>query len=155
MEFTSVHEMVSHTGEQLGVSDWVELDEQQLQDFGRLTGDMHWIHVDPARAAEEGPFGSVIVHGFLTLSLITALANQCYSIASAQRWINYGLERVRFLSPLLPHTPVRLELELEGVEERSDGGRLRLGCRIATSEGALVMAATWLVQVIDDEEPHR
>jgi acyl dehydratase len=152
MEFASVDDAARSVGADLGVSDWVELGEEELQDFGRITGDTHWIHVDPARAGAEGPFGSVIVHGFLTLSLVTALAGQCYTIASARRWVNYGLDRVRFVSPLLPRTPVRLELRLDGVEPKPDGGRLRLGCRIVTADGTPVMVATWLVHVVEQEK---
>ncbi|WP_199435240.1 MaoC/PaaZ C-terminal domain-containing protein [Qaidamihabitans albus] len=150
--FGSTRDLEAARGELLGVSDWAELGERDLQEFGRLTRDEHWIHVDPDRAAAEGPFGSVIAHGFFTLSLVTGLGNECYAIDAAQRWVNYGLDRVRFLRPLTPGMPFRLELTLEDVEITPSGGRLRLGCSLVTRTGDPVLAATWLVLVIETEE---
>ncbi len=100
IEFASVDDAAGYVGAELGVGDWVELGEQELQDFGRITGDTHWIHVDPARAAAQGPFGSVIVHGFLTLSLVTALANQCFTIR-----LGPALGQLRSRPGSLPESP--------------------------------------------------
>jgi acyl dehydratase len=149
--FEDVSALLGSVGERLGVSGWVTLTEEDLQAFGRLTGDEHWIHVDPVRAKAEGPFGSVIVHGFFSLALVTALSNECYAVTSAKRWVNYGLDRVRFLAPLFPGTPVRLELSLEAATPMRQGGKLTLGCSLVTQEGATVMAATWIALVIEDE----
>jgi acyl dehydratase len=150
--YGATQDLVAICGESLGVSNWTSLSERDLQEFGRLTGDEHWIHVDPERAAAEGPFGSVIAHGFLTLALITGLHNECYTIDAARRWVNYGLDRVRFLRPLTPGTDVRLEVTLEEVDIVPTGGRLRLGCSLVTRSGDPVVVATWLVLVIEAEE---
>ena len=149
--FPDVTSLLDATGERLGVSGWLTLTEQDLLDFGRLTGDEHWIHVDPARARAEGPFGSVIVHGFFSLALVTGLANECYAVTSAARWVNYGLDGVRFLAPLLPGTKVRLELDLDAAAATQEGAKLTLGCTLVTQDGATVMAARWIVLVIENE----
>jgi acyl dehydratase len=86
-------------GEELAVSDWVELTQERIDRFAELTGDRQWIHVDPLRAAVESPFGTTVAHGFLTLSLVSVM------VRSAMRWqarlaINYGLNRVRFIAPV-------------------------------------------------------
>lgn len=149
--YGTVRDLEAVRGESLGVSGWTRLSERDLREFGRLTGDEHWIHVDQERAAAEGPFGSVIAHGFLTLALITGLHNECYSIDAARRWVNYGLDRVRFLRPLTPGTDIRLEVTLEDIETTQNGGRLRLGCSLVTRDGATVMVASWLVLVVEEE----
>lgn len=148
----TVRDLETCRGELLGVSDWTELSELDLQRFGALTGDEHWIHVDPERAAREGPFGTVIAPGFLTLALVTALGRQCYSIDAARRWVNYGLDRVRFLHPLTPGTPFRLELSLQDLDMSRAGGKLRLECSLVRRDGTALMAAIWLVLVIEAED---
>lgn len=150
--FASTTDLADASGELLGVSSWTELSERDLQEFGRLTGDEHWIHVDPVRAAAESPFGSVIAPGFLTLALLTGLHHECYSVDSARRQLNYGLDRVRFIRALLPGTRFRLELTLTDVEPVPSGARVHLDCRLVTEAGDPVLAASWLNLVIEKEE---
>ena len=73
-----------------------------MRGFGAITGDEHWIHTDPERAARETPYGGVLAHGFLLLSLVIGLAGQVYTVNGAKSWLNYGLDKVRFTPPLSP-----------------------------------------------------
>lgn len=82
-------------GQELGVSDWLEIDQDRIQLFADATGDHQWIHVDPARAA-SGPFGRTIAHGYLSLSLLPSMAEQIYRVEGLKMTVNYGLDRVRF-----------------------------------------------------------
>lgn len=125
----------SLVGQQLGVSGWLEIDQERIQLFADATGDQQWIHVDPVRAA-QGPYGRTIAHGYLTLSLLPLLSGEAYQVDGLKMTINYGLDRVRFPAPvpvgsrvrnrpvLVSLTPsaagtkalVRHTLELEGSE---------------------------------------
>lgn len=149
---TTVAELEPRIGSELGSSGWTRLSAQQIAAFGELTGDRHWAHTDRVRAAQESPFGDVIAHGFLILSLVTGLANECYEITGADRWVNYGLDRVRFTAPLLPDVAVRLRLVLRELElPESRPARLTLGCTIEDESGARVMVADWIVLVVEGE----
>ncbi|MBL0421469.1 MaoC family dehydratase [Ramlibacter sp. AW1] len=121
-------ELAPWVGQELGVSGWVRIEQPTIDAFGTLTGDQHWIHLDPARARAEGPFGGTIAHGFLTLSLLTGLLKQCFDVTAAKRWVNYGLDRVRFTTPVKPGDRIRLRLVLASFEMREDGGA-RLACQ--------------------------
>jgi acyl dehydratase len=122
-------DLASYVGKELGTSAWRSIDEDDIAAFARLTGDDHWIHTDPERAGRETPFGGVIAHGFFTLALITALSRQCYAVTDVARWLNYGLDRVRFTMPITPRDRVRLKASLAGLEAVERGAtRLRISC---------------------------
>lgn len=82
-------------GQELGVSDWLQIDQERIQRFADATGDQQWIHVDPVRAA-QGPYGKTIAHGYLTLSLLPLLSSRVYQVDGLRMTMNYGLEKVRF-----------------------------------------------------------
>src|SRR3989442_1699520 len=94
-------------GQELAVSDWLEVTQQRIDQFAEATDDRQWIHVDPARAASESPFKRTIAHGFLTLSLVSALARQAMSFGGVRMAINYGVNRVRFVSPVPAGSRIR------------------------------------------------
>ncbi len=124
-----VKDLLPHVGQELGTSDWVTLSQRMLDQFGAVTGDQHWIHVDPERAAKESPFGGTIAHGFLTLSLLTGLLSGCFQVRLAKRWLNLGMDRLRFTAPVPATARVRLRLTLAELEMKGDGiGRLRCSC---------------------------
>jgi acyl dehydratase len=140
-----------HVGQVLGVSDWRTISESDVLDFAEVTRDRHWVHSDPVRAARETEHGGVLAHGFLVLSLVTDLTNQCFSILNATRWLNYGLERVRFLAPVVPGDPLRLKLTLNSLQSSPAGTRLGLDCELERPDAAKpVMVATWIVIVIEE-----
>jgi acyl dehydratase len=97
--FAELRELQAMVGREIGLSDWMMIDQSRIDRFAETTGDRQWIHVDPARAA-NGPFGSTIAHGFLTLSLLPALTANAFEIADVRMGVNYGLNRVRFTAPV-------------------------------------------------------
>jgi len=91
---------LEETGErELGTSSWVQIEQRRIDLFAEATDDHQWIHVDPAAAA-QGPFGQTVAHGYLTLSLLPALLSEVLSVTDARMGVNYGVERVRFTSPV-------------------------------------------------------
>ncbi len=108
-------------GQEVGTSDWVAVTQERITAFADATGDHQWIHVDPDRAAADTPFGSTIAHGFLTLSLISALMRNAISIGGLRMTLNYGLNRVRFVSPVPAGARIRAILSL-GALAGVDGG---------------------------------
>jgi acyl dehydratase len=116
-----LHALRSLVGVVPRVSDWVEIDQTSVDRFAGATGDHQWIHVDPERAKRESPFGGPIAHGFLTLSLIPALLEK--TIALRQRMgVNYGLNRVRFTSPVRVGSRVRATFAVTSVTDVEEGG---------------------------------
>jgi acyl dehydratase len=103
------------------VSDWLTVDQASVDRFAEATGDHQWIHVDPERARRESPFGGPVAHGFLTLSLIPALLGK--TVALEQRMgVNYGLNRVRFTSPVLVGSQLRAKFAVESMTEVDNNG---------------------------------
>jgi acyl dehydratase len=121
--FNGVDELRGAVGTQLGVSDWVTIDQTQIDTFADATGDHQWIHVDVERA-EAGQFGTTIAHGFLTLSLLPVLVSQIYRIENTKMGINYGLNKVRFTSPVPVGSKVRGSIELIDVADVAGGVQL-------------------------------
>ncbi|CAL9396095.1 MaoC family dehydratase [Streptomyces albus] len=119
--FTSADELKEAVGEELGTSDWLEVDQRRIDLFADATGDHQWIHVDPQRAA-DGPFGSTIAHGYLTLSLLPALVPQIMRVEGMRMGVNYGVDRVRFPAPVPVGSRLRARATLTDVSEASDGG---------------------------------
>jgi acyl dehydratase len=106
-------------GQEIGVSDWVTIEQDRIDTFAEATGDHQWIHVEPERA-KDGPFGSTIAHGFLTLSLIPALAWQIYTVEGARLSVNYGLNKLRFITPVKVGSRVRARVAIASVQDVPD-----------------------------------
>ncbi|ADI11494.1 hypothetical protein SBI_08376 [Streptomyces bingchenggensis BCW-1] len=119
--FTSPEELRSAVGEDLGPSDWLEIDQKRIDLFAEATGDHQWIHVDPEKAA-AGPFGTTIAHGYLTLSLLPAFTPQLLTVEGVRMGINYGVNKVRFPSPVPVDSRLRATGRLAEVTEVADGG---------------------------------
>lgn len=126
---TSVDDARSLVGEELGVSDWLEIDQQRVNDFADVTGDHQWIHVDVERAKTESPYGAPIAHGFLTLALIPALSKDNFRVQGAKLVINYGLNKVRFLNAVPVGARIRVRSELADVAAKGDGSTVDLTVR--------------------------
>ena len=109
---TSIEQAQSLAGSELGVSDWMRIDQSRINDFADVTGDHQWIHVDVERAKAESPYGAPIAHGFLTLSLIPALSKDNFRVEGAKLVINYGLNKVRFLAAVPVDSRIRVRSEL-------------------------------------------
>ena len=109
-------------GEVLGISDWITVDQQMIDKFADATLDHQFIHVDPARAAAESPFGGTIAHGFLTLSLMSAMNFVCLpKIREQTMGLNYGFEKIRFMSPVKSGSRIRGHFTLSGCRFRGAG----------------------------------
>ncbi|MCV7410152.1 dehydratase [Mycobacterium florentinum] len=118
--FESVADLAAATGETIGQSDWVTITQEEVNLFADATGDHQWIHVDPERA-KDGPFGKTIAHGFMTLSLLPRLQHEMYTVKGIKLAINYGLNKVRFPSPVPVGSKVRATTTLVGVEDLGNG----------------------------------
>jgi acyl dehydratase len=120
----SVATLDEFVGRELGGSDWVVIDQARIDAFAACTGDRQWIHVDVERAKRESPFGGTIAHGYLTLSLLAALAIEIGLIPEdASAGLNYGLDKVRFMTPVKAGARVRNRVTLVSVEQKG-GGRI-------------------------------
>lgn len=111
-------------GQELGVSSWVEITQQQVDQFADATGDRQWIHCDPVRAARESPYGHSIAHGFLTLSLGPALMSEILTVPGIRWAVNYGVNRVRFPGPAPVGCRLRLHLKLVGIRDSPGGAQV-------------------------------
>lgn len=116
-----IEELTSLVGRPLGTSDWLEITQECVNAFAAATGDHQWIHCDPARAAVEGPYGTTVAHGFLTLSLCIALTETSFRVEGVTMIINYGLNRVRFPAPVRVGSRVRMHSELLELREAAEG----------------------------------
>ena len=122
MRELTMSKMKDCLGSELGVSDWMLVDQERINEFADCTGDRQWIHVDVERAKRESPFGGPVAHGYLTLSLIGPLSLNVGVVPSdAAAGFNYGLDKVRFLAPVPAGGRVRLRVVLENVEEKNNG----------------------------------
>lgn len=110
--FRSADDAVAAIGQELGVSRWVDVDQRRIDAFAEVTMDDQWIHVDVDKARAESPYGATIAHGFLTLSLIPGVSKDNYRVENAKLGINYGLNKVRFLSAVTAGSRVRVRSEL-------------------------------------------
>jgi acyl dehydratase len=131
----------------LGVSDWETIDQRRIDLFAEATHDRQWIHVDPEMAA-QGPFGTTVAHGYLTLSMLPYFVAQVLAIEDVRMGINYGTEKLRFTSPVPVGSQVRLKARLLGSERRGEGVLYRLGVEIeirGAEKPALVGEVVYLV----------
>jgi len=111
-----------HIGQCFGASEWITIDQAKIDQFAACTGDRQWIHVDVERAKRESPFGGTIAHGYLTLSLVAPLAMEMgLAPKDASAVFNYGLDKVRFVTPVHSGARVRLQLALASMEPKEDG----------------------------------
>jgi acyl dehydratase len=123
--FTTFDELAAAAGEELGVSDWVTVDQDRVDAFAEATGDHQWIHVDVERAT-SGPFGGTIAHGYLTLSLVPWLGSQVFSLETPGAKLNYGVNKVRFPSPLPVGSRIRAAVSVLEVSDVPAGKQLTM-----------------------------
>ncbi len=121
--FTSLDDVASAANTEIGVSDWIAVDQDRINAFADATLDHQWIHVDVEQAA-SGPFGATIAHGFLTLSLLPHLFETAFDIADVRMGVNYGLNRVRFMAPVRVGSRLRGRFKLLSYEPLPGGAQL-------------------------------
>ncbi|MGM0697330.1 MAG: MaoC family dehydratase [Actinomycetota bacterium] len=120
-----IDEIESLIGQELGSSEWMTMDQDAINTFADVTGDHQWIHVDEARAA-EGPYGATIVHGFFTLSLIPKFSTEVFTIEGVSIRVNYGLNKVRFLQPVVVGSRLRGTISVKDVIRGDKGTQVIL-----------------------------
>lgn len=154
--FDGVGDIESSIGSRVGESRWHEVGQGQIDAFAEATGDHQWIHVDRGSAA-RGPFGTTVAHGFLTLSLVTSLAEEVYTIRGASMIINYGLDRVRFPAPVRCGARVKGHFEFLGLTDKPHGRLLRTRATVEVAGGLKPACVADLLTLIilDNEGPDR
>ncbi|MEY3216693.1 MAG: hypothetical protein RLZZ280_1070 [Pseudomonadota bacterium] len=146
--FATLSDLAACVGQQVATSDWVEITQQQVNQFAEATGDHQWIHVDEERA-RQGPFGAPIAHGFLTLSLLSQFFDKTINVLAKTMGVNYGLNKVRFMAPVPVGSRLRAQLLLHSATP-IDGGGLQLQWNVTVErEGSdkPVCAAESLVRI--------
>lgn len=142
--FESLADLEPRVGTEIAVSDWLEITQQRVDRFAEATDDHQWIHVDPERAKRESPYGGTIAHGYLTLSLLAGFSQRNLSIDDEAMSINYGLNKVRFPSPVRAGSRVRARFALQSCTPVADGPGGRPGLQ-------LVMRAT--IEIEGSDKP--
>jgi acyl dehydratase len=132
---TTLAELPSLKGKELGTSGWVEVTQERVNTFADATGDHQWIHVDVERAKKESPFGGPIGHGYLTLSLLIPMWSEVLVVSDAVMGVNYGLNKVRFPAPVPVGSKLRLTATLKDVEEVAGGLQVTVAA-VIEAEGA-------------------
>jgi len=122
-EFHSVDELRAAIGTHLGYSDWLEITQERVNQFADATGDHQWIHVDPERA-RQGPFGTTIAHGYLTLSITNRWLGSMLRVPAAKLGVNYGANKVRFPAPVPVGSRIRMGVEIIAVDDVAGGGQV-------------------------------
>jgi acyl dehydratase len=147
-----VEDMAARVGQEIGVTPWHEVLQEDVTAFGEITGDTYWIHTDPERAARESPFGGTVAHGFYTLSLTAGFAYTLYEFPGAHLTVNYGADALRFPSPLLVGGRVRMRATLIDVQPKLGGARYTMHIVFEQEgHGKPVCVADWHGQVWFEE----
>jgi acyl dehydratase len=140
-------ELPSWVGREVAVSDWLTITQARIDKFAEASGDDQWIHVDPARAASESPFGGTIAHGFLTLSILSQLLGQTIAFEGRRMGINYGLNRLRFTGPVPAGSRVRARFTLGAVEPIEGGAQTSWHVTVERDGDAKpALVAEWLIR---------
>jgi acyl dehydratase len=119
--FRNLEELAAKVGQEVVVSDWLEVTQERIDQFAEATGDHQWIHVDVDRARRESPFGTTIAHGFLTLSLLSHFLNNSLEFGNSKMGVNYGCNRLRFTAPVKAGSRLRARFKLKEFQ-RIEGG---------------------------------
>ncbi len=122
LEVETPQDLKAHVGQELGISEWVTVDQEMIDRFAEATGDHQWIHVDVERAKTEMPGGKTIAHGYLTLSLLPRLMQGIYTVKKRSRGINYGSNKIRFTNMVPAGARVRARPTLKAVEDVKGNG---------------------------------
>jgi acyl dehydratase len=134
-------------GQDFGAGGWVTVTQERIDAFAETTGDHQWIHVDPERAARETPFGTTIAHGFLTLSLVSSLLREVVFVSGVRMSINYGMNRVRFVSPVPAGSRIRAQVSLGALTDVEGGVQATWNVTVEREGGEKPsLVAEWLVR---------
>lgn len=115
LTINSFEEFAAYKGKELGVSEWVKISQDRINQFADATDDHQWIHVDQEKCKAESPFGQTIVHGYLTISMIPLMWSQIIEVNNLERMMNYGMEKMRFGQPVLSGQSIRMRISLDDI----------------------------------------
>jgi len=148
IEIADVSHLREHVGRELAVSEWFTITQERIAQFADATDDHQWIHLDRERAARESPYGTTIAHGFLSLSLVAALVKDAVSIGGLRLSVNYGLNRVRFVSAVPAGARLRARVTPVSIEEIANDTSQVAWNVVMEREGAdkPCLVAEWLVR---------
>ena len=116
LTINSYDEFATYEGTELGVSEWVLVSQERINQFADATDDHQWIHIDEEKCKAESPFGQTIAHGYLTISLIPLMWNQTIQVNNLERMMNYGMEKMRFGQPVLSGQNIRMKVTLDEIQ---------------------------------------
>ena len=157
---TTLSDLITHVGSEIGVSEWFEMTQSVIDSFARATGDLQWIHVDAERAARESPFkshdgtGSTVAHGFLTLSLLSHWMDATVEVTDRGAGINAGFNRIRFTGPVVVGSRIRARFALASSEPIRGGTKLLWKVRVEREgQSGPVLTAEWLTRVLTAAVP--
>jgi acyl dehydratase len=143
-----IEEIAASIGHEAGVSEWLTVSQELIDQFATLTGDSQWIHVDPERARCESPFGITVAHGFLTVALLSKLVSQAVDLQIESKLrVNYGFNRLRFPSPVRAGSRIRARVAPNAVRDVEGGVEIAWGVVVEIENQAKpALAAEWLVR---------
>ncbi len=121
----SISDLKNFIGKELGVSSWFEVTQDIINDFANVTNDHQWIHIDKNRAKKESPFGKTIAHGYYTLSLLPMFVSEIWKCKNTSLVLNYGSDKVRFISPVVCDSKIRAKIILLSLEEYKEGVKIK------------------------------
>lgn len=146
IKFDSLEELAARVGQEVVVSDWLEITQERINAFADATGDHQWIHVDPQRA-RESPFGATIAHGFLTMSLLSWFTNESIEFGNSRMGVNYGCNRLRFTAPVKSGSRLRTRFGLKACEPIEGGVQMVWDIKMeCEGESKPVLVAEWLTR---------
>jgi acyl dehydratase len=147
IQIENIARLGQFVGREVGISDWLVVSQERINQFAEASGDHQWIHVDVERAQRESPFKTTIAHGFLSLSLMSELAKQTFSVGAVRMGINYGLNRVRFVSPVPAGARIRGRFTLAALEPIERGVQAMWSVVVELDGGVKpACVAEWLVR---------
>ena len=146
-QIVTVHDLRQYIGQEVALTDWLLITQEQVQKFAEAAGDHQWIHTDPARAAAESPYGGTVAHGFLTLSLLSQFLKEALEIQGLRWGINYGFNRVRFPAPVRVGSRLRARFTLLAVKDVENAVEAMYQATLETEDVAKpACVAEWLVR---------
>ena len=152
IDLRNVAALRDRIGEEVAVSDWLEITQERISGFAEATEDRQWIHLDAARARAESPFKTTIAHGFLTLSLVSALLRRAVTLEGLKLAVNYGLNRVRFISPVPAGARVRGRFAPVAVENVDGAVQVTWAITIERDGGSKpASVAEWIIRYYPEE----
>jgi len=128
--FKNIEEFKKMNGKELPTGDWIAITQQMINDFANATQDKQWVHIDVERAKKESPFKTTIAHGFMSVAMVSKMLEDTITVKSAVLGLNYGMNYVRFMNPVLVNSRLRLKSTVKAIEDHKKGIKVTFLCTI-------------------------